>query len=91
MESNSPFCKMMSLQQKIGTPMREFHHGSGLGQLLRKCHSTKLTEKDYVMHCLISTTKIFAALKHSIFLMKNANVNFARTLAPIFMKDIVRR
>ena len=90
MESNSHFCKMISLQ-KIGTPMREFHHGSGLGQHLRKCHSTKLTEKDYVMHCLISTTKIFAPLKHSIFLMMNANVNFARNLAPIFMKDTVRR
>ena len=38
-----------------------------------------------------TTTKIYAVLKHSIFLMRNANLNFARTLAAIFMKDIVRR
>ena len=81
----------MMFLQKSAITMREFHHGSGLGQLLRKCQSTKLTEKDYVLHYLISTTKIYAVLKHSIFLMRNANVNFARTLAAIFMKDIVRR
>ena len=79
---------MMSLQ-KI-TTMREFHHGSGLGQLLTNCQSTKLTEKDYVMHYLISTTKIYEVLKHSISLMRNTNVNFARTLAAILMKDIVQ-
>ena len=90
MESNSPFCKMIILQ-KSSITMREFHHGSGLGQLMRKYLSTKLTEKDYVLHYLIPTTKICAVLKHSIFLMRNANANFARVLAAIFMKDIVRR
>ena len=81
---------MMILQKSI-TTMREFHHGSGLGQLMRKCQSTKLTEKDYVLYYLISTTKIYAVLKNSIFLMRNASANFARTLAAIFMKDIARR
>ena len=81
---------MMSLQKCV-ISMREFHHGSGLGQLLKNCQLTKLTEKDFAMNYLISTTKIYAVLKHSIFLMRNANVNFARTLAAIFMKDIVRR
>ena len=44
-----------------------------------------------VMHYLISITKIYAVLKNSISLMRNASVNFARTLAAIFVKDIVRR
>ena len=90
MESNSHFCKRMSLQ-KITTTMREFHHGSGLGQPLTSYQSTKLTKKDYAMHYLTSTTKIYAVLKHSISLMQNAYVNFARVLATIIMKDIVRR
>ena len=34
---------------------------------------------------------ICSILKHSMFLMRNANVNFARTFAVIFMKDIARR
>ena len=68
--------------------MREFHHGSGLGQLLKNCQLTKLTEKDYAMLYLISTTKIYAVLKHSIFQMRNASVNFARILAAIFKRVI---
>jgi len=90
MESNYHFCKMMPLQKSV-ISMREFHHGSGLGQLLKNCQLTKLTEKDFAMNYLISTTKIYAVLKHSIFLMRNANANFARTIAAIFTKDIVRR
>ena len=53
-----------------------------------KCHpiiKQNLQEKDYVLHYLISTTKIYAVLKNSVFLMRNANVNFPRTLAAIFM------
>ena len=71
--------------------MREFQHGSGLDQVMRKYQSTKITEKDYVLHFLIPTTKIYAVLKNSIFLTRNASANFARILAAIFMKDIVRR
>ena len=74
----------MMFLQKNAITMREFHHGSGLGQLMRKYLSTKLTEKDYVLHYLIPTTKICAVLKHSIFLMRNAIVNFVRILAAIF-------
>lgn len=88
---------MKMLQKKI-TTMREFHHGSGFGQLMTNYQWTKLTEKDYVMQYLISTTdadlcstKNYAVLKHSISLMRIACVNFAKTLAAIFMKDIVRR
>jgi len=39
-----------------------------------------------------NSANIYAVLEHSIFLMmRNADVNFARNIAAIFVRDIVRR